>query len=142
MSSRGSSTPSSARIILAVCSPDKTVDITPTAGAGTEQIANASEQVTFDASVSSDNIAISNYTWTFNDGGQIELYGPAGGPDMVKNKRFVNDPHAMPMFMGTPSHVPNSLPADFVGSFTTEGGMIFVDGFERGNSSAWSSVVP
>lgn len=55
---------------------------------------------------------------------EVELYGPLGGPEMAKaGKRFANDPEAMPMFMGAPSHVPASLAADLVGEFAELGRM-------------------
>jgi len=39
--------------------------IPPTADAGPDQIVNENTQVTFDGSRSSDNVGITNYTWTF-----------------------------------------------------------------------------
>lgn len=41
--------------------------IPPTADAGPDQIVNKTTQVTFDGSRSSDNVGITNYTWTFID---------------------------------------------------------------------------
>jgi parallel beta-helix repeat protein len=37
--------------------------------------ADEGQNVLFDGSVSSDNVGIVNYTWTFDDGGQVTLYG-------------------------------------------------------------------
>ncbi|MDD4307947.1 MAG: PKD domain-containing protein [Thermoplasmata archaeon] len=53
------------------------IDITlPTAEAGNNQTVNEGTTVTFDGSVSSDNVGVVNYTWTFYDGAaNITLYG-------------------------------------------------------------------
>jgi hypothetical protein len=49
---------------------------------------------------------------------EVELYGPLGGPEMMKRgKRFTDDPNAFPMFMGAPSHVRETLPRDLVGAY-------------------------
>ena len=48
---------------------------------------------------------------------EIELYGPLGGPEMQKNKRFTDDPDAWPMLMARPSHVPAAWPADLTGTY-------------------------
>jgi len=51
---------------------------------------------------------------------EIEVYGPIGGPDMLRNKRFAKDKvsGAVPMFMSSPSHVQKVLPDDLVGKYT------------------------
>ena len=50
---------------------------------------------------------------------EIEVYGPIGGRDQLAAAGFAEDPHAMPMFMGTPAHVP-SLPEDLVGGYSED----------------------
>ena len=51
-------------------------DITPpTADAGADQTVDEDTVVTFDGGASTDNVAISNHTWTFDDGGTQALYG-------------------------------------------------------------------
>jgi len=53
-------------------------DITaPTADAGPDQTVDEDTVMTFDGSASADNVAISNYTWTFDDSGLQTLYGVA-----------------------------------------------------------------
>jgi len=47
----------------------------PTAGAGPDQVVTAGTLVTFDGSGSTDNVGVTNYTWTFVDGGARTLYG-------------------------------------------------------------------
>ena len=49
----------------------------PVPDAGENQTVNQTETVFFNASGSTDNQGISNYTWTFNDNGTWELYGVA-----------------------------------------------------------------
>src|SRR3990172_3398950 len=49
----------------------------PAADAGPDQAVLRTETVTFDASASTDNVGIANYTWTFVDGGPVTLYGPS-----------------------------------------------------------------
>lgn len=52
------------------------LDVTPpVADAGSDIIINESDTVTFNGSGSSDNVGITNYTWTFNDGAPIILEG-------------------------------------------------------------------
>ena len=46
----------------------------PTADAGADQSVDEDTLVTFDGSGSSDNIGISNYTWSFTDGTLVTLY--------------------------------------------------------------------
>ena len=46
----------------------------PAADAGYDQIVNQGALVTFNASNSSDNIGVVNYTWTFTDRALVELY--------------------------------------------------------------------
>ena len=49
---------------------------------------------------------------------EIEIYGPLGGRAMAeRGKRFPDDPLAVPMFMGGPTHVLAPLPADLVGTY-------------------------
>ncbi len=49
---------------------------------------------------------------------EIELYGPLGGPDIAgKGKQFPDDPAALPMFMGHPTHVQPRLPEDLLGEY-------------------------
>ena len=50
-------------------------DVPPVAEAGPDQTLDEDTPVTFDGSDSSDNIGIVNYTWTFVDGTEKELYG-------------------------------------------------------------------
>ena len=53
-------------------------DITaPIAEAGPDMAVDEGTVVTFNSSGSSDNVGIVNYTWTFDDGGEISLYGVA-----------------------------------------------------------------
>lgn|GEM_PF-2963154 len=58
-----------------------TVNITcdlapPVADAGPDQMIDEDTLVTFDGSASTDNVAIANYTWTFNNGtADVTLYG-------------------------------------------------------------------
>ncbi|MCX5658093.1 MAG: PQQ-binding-like beta-propeller repeat protein [Planctomycetota bacterium] len=47
---------------------------------------------------------------------EVEVYGPLGGPDQAI-AGFTPDPDAVPMFMGSPTHVPAKLPADLVGEY-------------------------
>ena len=47
----------------------------PVANAGGDQTVNQTDFVTFDGTSSIDNIAVTNYTWTFTDGGAQTLYG-------------------------------------------------------------------
>jgi len=51
---------------------DKTA---PTANAGADQTVNKGTTVNLDGSGSSDNVAVTSYTWTFNDGGAKSLSG-------------------------------------------------------------------
>ena len=51
---------------------------------------------------------------------EIEIYGPVGGPETLRNKKFNPDPLATPMFMGAPSHVPGTLPDDLVGEYVEQ----------------------
>ena len=48
---------------------------------------------------------------------EIEVYGPVGGPDSSREKKFPDDPLAYPMFMGSPSHAPAAWPAELVGDY-------------------------
>jgi outer membrane protein assembly factor BamB len=48
---------------------------------------------------------------------EVEVYGPVGGPDTLKGKKFTDDPLATPMFMGNAAHVPTTLPDDLVGKY-------------------------
>jgi len=51
-------------------------DVTPpTANAGPDQSVALGSSVTFDGSLSTDNYAVVNYTWTFTDGSAVTLYG-------------------------------------------------------------------
>ncbi len=53
-----------------------TGDLTdPVADAGADQNVTAGTIVTFDSTTSTDNVGITNYTWTFTDGTPITLYG-------------------------------------------------------------------
>jgi hypothetical protein len=54
----------------------------PQADAGPEQQVNVGTLVTLDASLSTDNYGIANYTWSFYDSGQKRLYG------MITNYTF------------------------------------------------------
>ena len=47
----------------------------PIAESGPDRTVDQDEQITFDGSGSSDNMGVDNYTWIFDDGGQIMLYG-------------------------------------------------------------------
>lgn len=49
----------------------------PVADAGVDRSVYVGESVTFSGSGSSDNVGVVNYTWTFEDGGPVVLYGPA-----------------------------------------------------------------
>jgi parallel beta-helix repeat protein len=52
------------------------VDMTPPdANAGPNQNVNVGVVVTFDGTLSTDNVGVVNYTWTFNDGVDKTLYG-------------------------------------------------------------------
>ncbi|MEE9237517.1 MAG: PKD domain-containing protein, partial [Thermoplasmata archaeon] len=46
----------------------------PSADAGPDQPVSSGTLATFDGSASSDNVGITNYTWTFQDGGSVTLY--------------------------------------------------------------------
>lgn len=48
---------------------------------------------------------------------EVELYGPLGGPDS-NEAGFPAEPESHPMYMGSPSHVPASLPADLSGTYS------------------------
>ncbi|MDA0837829.1 MAG: PQQ-binding-like beta-propeller repeat protein [Planctomycetota bacterium] len=48
---------------------------------------------------------------------EVEVYGPVGGPETLKGKKFADDPQSTPMFMGNPAHVPVALPEDLVGKY-------------------------
>jgi len=62
-----------AGLISSACQDTITLDTTmPTANAGTDQTVNEDTLVTFDASGSSDNIGIVNYTWTFTDANTLQ----------------------------------------------------------------------
>ena len=50
---------------------------------------------------------------------EVELYGPLGGPD-VASAGFPKDEQGYPMFMGNPSHVPTTLPADLSGTYAID----------------------
>lgn len=51
-------------------------DISPTVDAGPDQIVDAGDEVVFDSSNSTDNVGITNYTWSFiYDGEEVMLYG-------------------------------------------------------------------
>jgi len=51
-------------------------DVTPpTADAGSDQSVALGSSVTLDGSLSTDNYAVVNYTWTFSDGSAVTLYG-------------------------------------------------------------------
>ena len=56
---------------------------------------------------------------------EIEVYGPPGGPEMVKKGRAFpgQAPRAWPMFMGGPSHAVRNLPQDLVGKYVQVGRM-------------------
>ncbi|MDP6155895.1 MAG: PKD domain-containing protein [Candidatus Thermoplasmatota archaeon] len=66
-----------------------TVEITvndtgnPVANAGANQSVKQGDLVTFNGSLSTDNVAVTNFTWTFNDGGAKTLYG--AGPNYTFN---------------------------------------------------------
>jgi hypothetical protein len=47
----------------------------PVADAGPDQPVAPGSQVTFNGSGSTDNVGITNYTWTFQDGGPVTLFG-------------------------------------------------------------------
>ncbi len=51
----------------------------PVAAAGPDLLVGAGTFVAFDGSGSRDNVAITNYTWTFTDGGSVVLYGVSVG---------------------------------------------------------------
>jgi hypothetical protein len=54
----------------------------PMANAGPDQVVAPGEMVHFDGTGSTDNVGITNYTWTFDDGAtHVELYGP--NPDFT-----------------------------------------------------------
>ena len=55
-----------------ICAHDS---ISPTASAGGDQTVGQGTMITFNSTVSSDNLMLANYTWTFNDGGVQTLYG-------------------------------------------------------------------
>ena len=55
----------------------------PVANAGPEQMVNQTDIATFDGSGSSDNVAVTNYTWKFIDIGSHTLYGV--GPNYTFN---------------------------------------------------------
>ncbi|MCU0859509.1 MAG: PKD domain-containing protein, partial [Thermoplasmata archaeon] len=46
----------------------------PVADAGEDQTVDMGGEVTFDGAGSADNVGVVNYTWTFDDGGDITLY--------------------------------------------------------------------
>jgi len=48
---------------------------------------------------------------------EVEVYGPVGGPDMLRNKSFTADPLATPMLMGSTSHVQPLLHDDLLGTY-------------------------
>ena len=90
---------------------------------------------------------------------EIELYGPLGGPDESggsSGKIASKDSDAVPMFMGTPSHVPAQLPADLTGPYRDlpglradnpiyHSGATVVDGvfsFSEPNGSIMSFTLP
>ncbi|MFW5858274.1 MAG: PQQ-binding-like beta-propeller repeat protein, partial [Planctomycetota bacterium] len=54
---------------------------------------------------------------------EVEVYGPLGGPEMGRNKRYSDDPKGWPMLMGGPAHVPSQWPADLVGRYRQVGAM-------------------
>jgi len=47
----------------------------PVADAGPDHVVGFGTSVTFDGSGSTDNLGIANYTWAFNDGGGVTLFG-------------------------------------------------------------------
>jgi len=47
----------------------------PVADAGVNQAVDMGDEVTFNGSASTDNVDVVNYTWTFDDGGDVTLYG-------------------------------------------------------------------
>ena len=49
----------------------------PVASAGVDFAGDEDAPVTFDGAASTDNVGVSNYTWTFTDGSQRTLYGSA-----------------------------------------------------------------
>jgi outer membrane protein assembly factor BamB len=51
---------------------------------------------------------------------EIEVYGPVGGPEMLVDKRFTDDPLAVPMLMGNPAHVIARPAPDLVGSYRAQ----------------------
>jgi len=52
---------------------------------------------------------------------EVEVYGPVGGPEMMKEKKPYSDKLATSMFMGSKSHVPPSLHDDLVGAYKARG---------------------
>ncbi len=49
----------------------------PLADAGPDRAILRTETLTFDGTASTDNVGITNYTWTFDDGGPVTLFGPS-----------------------------------------------------------------
>jgi outer membrane protein assembly factor BamB len=74
--------------------------------------------VKFDRPVLTDNIKVlpGHYRTWRDSVTELEVYGPVGGPESLAKRGFAEDPNAVAMFMGTPSHVP-VLPADLVGTY-------------------------
>ncbi len=72
-------------------------DVTdPVADAGADQTVAFGDTVTFDGTLSSDNVGIVNYTWVLNDGGVVQLYGVSptyvfSEPGVFTVRLFVTD---------------------------------------------------
>jgi len=62
-------------VVITVNPPPDTE--TPVADAGPDQFVETGTLVTFDGTGSTDNVGVTNYTWTFDDGGARSLYGPS-----------------------------------------------------------------
>jgi outer membrane protein assembly factor BamB len=78
--------------------------------------------VHFKDPVLTDNIKIlpgHQRTWQDNLT-EVEIYGPVGGPGSLAKRGFAPDPLATAMFMGNASHVPATLPEDFVGTYKSK----------------------